>query len=66
MNPLAMIPAAFRAALYIVAGIANLVIVYLAATGRVGVNEVALVAGIVGFLGLSTAGSNLTSDKPKV
>ena len=65
MNPLAMIPAAYRAALYIVAGLANLVVIYLAATGRVGANEVALVAGIVTFLGLSTAGSNLTRDEPK-
>jgi hypothetical protein len=65
MNPLAMIPAAYRAALYVVAGLANLVVIYLAAVGRVGVNEVALVAGIVTFLGLSTAGSNLTSDEPK-
>ena len=65
MNPLAMIPAAYRAALYILAGLANLVVIYLAATGRVGANEVALVAGIVTFLGLSTAGSNLTRDEPK-
>ena len=64
MNPLAMIPAAYRAALYVVAGLANLVVIYLAATGRVGANEVALIAGIVSFLGLSTAGSNLTRDEP--
>jgi len=62
MNPLAMIPAAWRAALYLIAGIANLVVIYLAATGRVGASEVALVAGIVSFLGLGTAGSNLTRD----
>jgi len=66
MNPLAMIPAAYRATLYVIAGLANLVVIYLAAVGRVGVSEVALVAGIVGFLGLGTAGSNLTPDKPKV
>ena len=65
MNPLAMIPAAYRAALYIVAGLANLVVIYLAAIGRVGANEVALVTGIVSFLGLGTAASNLTRDEPK-
>lgn len=62
MNPLAMIPATYRAALYVLAGIANLVVIYLAATGRAGTSEVALVAGIVSFLGLGTAGSNLTRD----
>jgi hypothetical protein len=62
MNPLAMIPAAWRAALYAFAGVANLVVIYLAATGKVGTSEVALVAGIVSFLGLGTAGSNLTRD----
>ena len=65
MNPLAQIPAAYRAALYIVAGLANLVVIYLAAKGRVDANEVALIAGIISFLGLSTAGSNLTRDEPK-
>ena len=65
MNPLAMIPALYRGILYLIAGIANLVVLYLAATGRVGANEVALVAGIITFLGLSTAGSNLTRDEPK-
>ena len=64
MNPLAMIPAAYRAALYVVAGLANLVVIYLAAVGRVGVAEVALVTGIVSFLGLGVAGSNLTRDEP--
>jgi len=57
-----MIPAAYRAALYVVAGLANLVVIYLAATGRAGASEVGLVAGIVSFLGLGTAGSNLTRD----
>ena len=64
MNPLALIPAAYRAALYVVAGIANLVVVYLAAVGKVGVAEVALVTGIVSFLGLGVATSNLTRDVP--
>lgn len=64
MNPLAMIPAAYRAALYVVAGIANLVVIYLAAVGRVGVAEVALITGIVSFLGLGTAVSNLTRSVP--
>ena len=65
MNPLAQIPAVWRAALYLIAGLANLVVIYLAASGRVGANEVALIAGIISFLGLSTAGSNLTRDEPK-
>lgn len=64
MNPLAMIPAAYRAALYLLAGLANLVIIYLAAVGKVGANEVALAAGIISFLGLGVAGSNLTADVP--
>ena len=64
MNPLTQIPAVYRAALYLIAGIANVVVVYLAAVGRVGVAEVALVTGIVSFLGLGVAGSNLTPDKP--
>ena len=63
MNPLAQIPAVWRAALYLLAGLGNLVVIYLAAKGSVGVEEVALVAGIISFLGLSTAGSNLTRDQ---
>ena len=51
-------------ALYVVAGIANLVVIYLAAVGKVGVAEVALVAGVVSFLGLGVATSNLTPDTP--
>lgn len=65
MNPLTQIPAAYRGILYLIAGLANLVVIYLAAVGRVGVAEVALITGIVSFLGLGVAGSNLTPDEPK-
>ena len=65
MNPLTQIPAVYRGALYLIAGLANLVVIYLAAIGRVGANEVALIAGIISFLGLGVAGSNLTPDEPK-
>lgn len=57
MNPLTSIPPQVRAVLYYVFACGSVVLTYLAAKGRVGVDELALFAGIAAVFGF-TAGAN--------